>query len=193
MGLAKCFASCSDETYPALRCERVHNLHDIGVYWKMPEGKSMRETEASLWASGVLNIDIDRETVLTPDLAEQKPGLKAIFKMANGYVDIFKSLNPALNQIGTDPDNWDQVRGFLHGTVSGFNVNDISGWVTNTLDYELYHELRARLKVLEGDCEMQWIPSPETIQKIHKQLDVRYGPDIMPPNDNELKPVPSPH
>lgn len=141
----------------------------------------------SLWkkqkcysTNGVLSGGFDIYTILTPSLAEQRPDIKETFQKAHEYVDIFKSLNPELGQIGIDPDNWEQVRGFVHGVVSGFNVHDVNAWVTQTLDYQLKDKLRERMMDFEGECEMQWIPSPATIQKISKQLDARHGA-IEPP------------
>ena len=181
--LTERFLSCSDtgnETYPALRCERVHNFHDLGVHWRMPEKASMKQTEMLLWENGVLENSFGIETILTPSLAEQRPDIKAAFKKAHEYAGIFKYLNPQLNKIQIEPDNWHQLRGFLHGSVSGFNVNDIQGWVSHTLDYSLYDDLRGRLMSLEGQSEFGWAPCPDTVQKIHKQLDDRYGNNITP-------------
>ena len=181
------------ETYPALRFEHENNMSGLGAYWKMPEGQSMQEMERFFWdtdlfnAYGLMHVEMSQDTILTSELAEQRPDIKAAFKDLYAYVDIFKSLNPELNDIQVAPDDWHQIYGFVRGVVSGFSVQDIDAWVSHALNRKMVDHLEERMIPLKGEmlCEgrgwVPWVPCPETVQKIHKDLDDKYGADIAPP------------
>ena len=195
----------SDESYPALRFERHFGLYNIGVQWKMPNGKTMKEVEHELWNNGVLNHSFDINTVLTPAIAASCPAIEHKFEKAVKLREIFNALNPELKTVKLDTKNWDQLRGFIHGVVSGLNKDDIQGWIDGTLDYELNNNLaeiiieqyflppgeswypqtlRDEFNEMAQQCTgisreliagKHWVASATTIQKIHTQLNEKHN------------------
>lgn len=119
---AKFPLSGPDDSYPALKCARLLGLRDIGVNWRMPDNLTMSETEASLWDNGILDCHIDLQL-------RRRSGVASLFNQAADYADAFTALNPDLKSVSFNRDLWRDMRGFIHGVVSGFNLDDITLWV----------------------------------------------------------------
>ena len=54
---AKIFPPAEDDTYPALKFQRLFQMEDrdIGRSWRMPNGMSMAAVEQAMWKSGLEN------------------------------------------------------------------------------------------------------------------------------------------
>ncbi|HIF25140.1 MAG TPA: hypothetical protein EYQ41_03090 [Micavibrio sp.] len=204
---AKIFPPAEDDTYPALKFQRLFQMEDrnIGRSWRMPNGMSMVAVEQAMWKSGLLELwdDCLLETRLTSDLAEQKPRIAERFALAENLADTFILLNPELRDVSFDRAHWYELRGFLHGVVSGFNPDDLQAWIDKTINYPLIDELQDYIrqefyapesqstyppslrryfneKVAAGhpyvDYELHavlWAPSEKTVYRIYDELEAR--------------------
>lgn len=203
-----------DETYPALKFQRHFGLRDIGCEWTMPDGKTMYETEQALWYNEILALNFPIETILTPELAAQRSDIADTFDRAHKIADTLRALNPALRDIDVDPANWGELRGFIHGVVSGFNTDDIQYWIKggrrgadlDGLRDRIYNESRkkpeeswypqsltdkfngfAHAMGVDRIAFIYWVPCPKTIGRIHAQLDEKQQkPQSPSPSDPTL-------
>ena len=192
-----------DLSNPALEFATHFDMPDIGVAWVMPDGLDLKTMEARLWHEGLLNHDFPLDTTLTPVTAVRSPAIAEAFARAQYYADIFIALNPRLAAVTFDSANWDSLRGFIHGVVSGFNEDDLQSWIDKTIDYNLIDSLRHRIadefRKAAGEsiypqalrrhfmdaaasgrdvhkidvAYIYWAPSPATIAKITAAFDAR--------------------
>lgn len=199
-----------DRSYPAPWFERLFGLSGIGVRWVMLGGKSMKEMEDQLLNEGLLNrYGTNGETVIKPEDCGNAQQVAAKLNEAQKYARIFIDLNPALQSARFDPDDWEQLKGFLWGVTSGLNVDDINAWNENNFDRAMIGALRRRIadeyqkepenswypqalreqfQKVSGPQEIiaaiRWVPSAQTIGKINDQLDqkerVRHTPVSKP-------------
>lgn len=143
---AKRFPSGNDDTYPALRFQRLFQMEEqnIGRRWRMPNGMSMLDAEKALWKNKVLELweAFSLDTYLTSEIAENHPEVAARFALASNIADAFILLNPDLRTVDFDRKHWHELRGFLHGVVSGFNTDDLQAWIDGTINYPLVSELQ---------------------------------------------------
>ena len=207
MQKAEIFPPAEDDTYPALKFQRLFQMEDknIGRKWRMPNGMSMAAVEQAMWKSGLLELwdDCLLETRLTSDLAEKNPKIAERFGLAENIADALILLNPELRDVSFDRAHWHELRGFLHGVVSGFNTDDLQAWIDKSINYPMIDELQDYIrqefyapeaesiyptslrrhfnaKVSAGHPYVEyelhavlWAPSERTIYRIFDELEAR--------------------
>jgi hypothetical protein len=159
---------------PARMFEARYGVEGISRIYSMPAGRTMEEMEALLW-------DLVFEDSFDP-MAE---------RMAVGrrYVAAFKALNPELEGIYVDLQDYVAVRDFLHGVTSGFNPDDIDfNLNTHCADQCCENISRISRMLLQQefrDANIAWLPSPQTAEIIIEQLETRCA---FPPPPGKILP-----
>jgi hypothetical protein len=169
---------------PALIFEDAFGFEDIGKRWNMPHGQTLEDAEFEMWGTAILR---HVSTATSENL-----------EYANLYADMFINLNPELAVVDFDSADYESTRDFVHGIVSGFNIDDIKSFLSGNRHASQRDALADRLKaqlqktpswipmvaeelsqhpifnnvIPDGKTIIiQWMPSLKTIERINDQCD----------------------
>lgn len=172
----------SPHCMPAVEFEQQTGLSGVAGNWKFPEGKTATQMEhAYLSQYHKYGYALVSKSSMTSPSAAQKEAFAWFEKESEKKLpeilkihDELVKLNPELDTIGIDRNNYLQVHNVIHGATSRFNADDIREFIfdgghsmrnKNYLALESAILGRTKLKYLG------WVPALKTLQMIDKKLD----------------------
>ena len=143
---------------PPRDAERKYGLTGIAAHYVLPAGLTAVELQAYAEVLG----HATRKGDVTRENANDRLG------------EVFAALtarNPALAALTPDPAHPEALHDTLIGIASDCNVADIRWFNENDPADALQHPCFDRFRQTFGnDIDLTWMPSPETMAKIEKQL-----------------------
>ena len=164
----------------ALDFQQATGLKNIGKYYIMPDGLSMKEMQ-------ILRIDpVNRlygiiqphklangERALSLDDPSQ---LSKVHRIYEQWVAFFKRRNPELKTVRVDHNNLRHLYDLARGVTSGINPQDIDYFINdfkrNSSFMQQLNTLRERSQRVFGvQIPKTWVPSPHTAARIEAALE----------------------
>lgn len=171
---------------PALELEKSCNISGISQEYTIPEGRTRASIESDYSEYLKRRIHgIIPAVLFVEDIRQIKSLLRKSWegtlseeywenKMAEDAQELI-ALNPILEAIQCDFSDPDNQYHFVFGVTSGFNIDDIQYFLDCQSNARGVEEGFYASRALEEqlDIDIGWIPSPKTIEKITKAIQVR--------------------
>lgn len=185
---------------PALNFEKATGIEGVGRVYKMPGGISMQYMESLIpgyeFSAFLMKpvIPFDEKVRFAWGMAAEglAPVTMHTGDRARLLTDKLCDLNPALEQVRFDRTDQSLCLHFIVGVTSGFNPSDLQFYLDEKLKNDLDEAMAYRRTGPKGQldtrcdeifgkdsCMVQWVPSPETMAHINRELDNRYGSDSL--------------
>lgn len=164
----------------ALEFQKATGIPNIGKYYLMPDGLSLREMQIlrvepvnKLYGLRQLHRLVNGQRAIAMDDPADRSKVHKIYEQ---WISAFKRRNPELKVVRLDRDNLRHLYDMTMGVVSGFNPQDIDFFVnefTKNSDFmSRLQTLRERsARVFGVEIPKTWIPSPHTAERIERACD----------------------
>ena len=163
----------------ALDFQEATGLRNIGRYYVMPDGLSMKEMQIlridpinNLYGVRQLHRLVNGQRALA---LEDPASFSKVHKIYEQWVAFFKRRNPDLKIIRIEPGNLRHLYDMARGVTSGINPQDIDYFINELKRNNAFMQRLATLRertaqVFGAEIPKTWIPSPHTADRIETAL-----------------------